>query len=242
MKLYALHGNLQLASVWDSFEGRFSFGAEPVDLVKIDLWRYAKLPKITGFWSWAAYFNQQVLEKEPQLLMGYSLGGRLALHALLLAPERWRGAVIIAADSGFSLEADKLSRIHHDEVWAKRFLSEDWQQLLKEWDAQGVFGGRANPHERFEADFDRRAIAHYFRIFSKGRQDDLLPALANYQGPPILFISGQEDPKFKAIGERLAQRCSQLRHVSLAQAAHRVPWENPLAFEAVVEAFFAKML
>ena len=75
------------------------------------------------------------------MLLGYSLGGRLALHALLHAPELWAGALVVGADTGLADPKEREARVRWDAAWAERFLNEPWEDVLRDWDAQAVFGG-----------------------------------------------------------------------------------------------------
>ncbi|MDP0494908.1 MAG: alpha/beta fold hydrolase [Verrucomicrobiota bacterium JB024] len=249
-RLYALHGNLQTPAVWETFSGMVngSDGA-PLDWHTENLWdrrtqaRAAESLRLgeNPFRAWARDFCARVEAEtapgERPWLLGYSLGGRLALHALLEAPALWRGVIIVGADSGLSDEAEKAARLAHDRRWAERFRTEPWETLLAEWDAQAVFGGRKNPVGPREGDFDRASIARLFDAFSKGRQEDLLPALAKLATPPVLFLAGADDPAFGAVGEKLAAACPAVTYRPVPGAAHRVPWEAPAAFTRAVQDF-----
>lgn len=247
--LWCLHGNLQQPDVWRPFEGQFTtamsqYGAIklPLPLQTENLWQ----SNLLGFWPWAADFCQKVertSQGERQYLLGYSQGGRLALHALLTCPSLWRGAIVVGADTGFTTAAERAARLSHDAGWAARFLTEPWKILMDDWDSQSVFGGRSNTAPRREADFRRAKIARVFDVFSKGRQDDLMPLLIATEAdlPPILFISGCNDPKYSQIGAHLAAHLPAVKHAIVNQAAHRVPWENPTDFIEVVQAFLYKI-
>ncbi|QYY34987.1 alpha/beta fold hydrolase [Ruficoccus sp. ZRK36] len=257
--LYALHGNLQTPAVWERFDGMVHGpDGQPLEWRTQDLWADTTQALLTDalaqdknpFRTWAADFCQRV-ERETTAaeqkeraaddnrpwLLGYSLGGRLALHALVEQPTLWRGAIIVGADSGLADENAKAARLAHDQHWGERFLSEPWEQLLAEWDAQGVFGGRANARAPREGDFDREKIARLFDAFSKGRQDDLLPELSRLPEPPVLFLAGADDPAYSAVGEKLAAACPTFTFRAAPGAAHRVPWEAPAAFTRAVQDF-----
>ena len=140
--------------------------------------------------------------------MGYSLGGRLALHAILQNPALWKGAIVVSADTGLKTVRERTQTLQTDQEWARRFITEDWEQLLNEWDQQSVFAGRKNNAETAEKTFSRESIGRFFDIFSKGRQLDLLPALSKLRQPPILFVSGEDDEKYCARGQELLPMAS----------------------------------
>ncbi len=234
-RLWCLHGNLQKASVWRFLDNQLA----NTELELVDLWQ----SDATGFWGWAEQFCETVEASKAtrHVLLGYSLGGRLALHALLKQPELWHAAVIVAADSGLSSAAERTKRLAWDQAWAERFLKDDWQTLLNDWDAQAVFAHYPSETARTESDFSRQAIATLFNVFSKGRQDDLLPQLKTLRKPKLLYLSGEDDKKYTAVGTELAQICPALSHSIIPKAGHRLPWENQEAFIATLKTFLAEI-
>lgn len=231
-RLWCIHGNLQQPSTWQFLREALN---NDVTLELVDLW----LSEATGFWNWASTFCEtvQAYPKDKHVLLGYSLGGRLALHALLTCPKLWSGALIVVADSGLANPEERSKRLVWDQAWGERFLNEDWSALLTDWDAQAVFANRPNTSTRSEEAFSRQAIARSFDVFSKGRQDDLLPQLKTLSAPSILYVSGEEDAKYSAVGELLAQECPALSNIIMPDAAHRVPWENQVAFIKTLKSY-----
>src|SRR5687768_13002359 len=87
MNIFALHGFLGLPSDWDFLNPQFA----------INLYDYADC----DFWEFAKVFNDLASETQsPKMILGYSLGGRLAMHAFLAQPDLWDGAVFVSAHLG----------------------------------------------------------------------------------------------------------------------------------------------
>lgn len=197
MKIYALHGFLGRPADWQSVLP---------EAVHVDLFK----PPIKSFEVWAAEFNSQV---EPgSLLVGYSLGGRLALHALAQNPALWKGGVIVSANPGLDVE-EREARLKHDLSWAKKFLNDPWEKLMAEWNSQPVFAGRPPVFERREEEFDRGVLAMVLEKWSLGRQEKVVPAV------PLLWITGET-----------------------AGTGHRVPWEAKSLFQQQVKQFIGEIL
>ena len=240
-RLWYIHGNLQQPTVWSRFRNAFeytneSMSARNFEPVFENLWE----TEADSFWSWTHGFCSRVESSSstlPQWIIGYSQGGRLALHSIIEQPSLWAGAIVIGADTGFTDDKDRTERLIQDQKWGKRFLSESWEDLLAEWDQLPVFGGRCNAAPRQEQDFCREKISRLFDVFSKGRQNDLIPALSRLSAPPILFVSGEEDPTYCEVGHKLELVCPLVTHTIVPNAAHRVPWENPEGFIEVVRKF-----
>ena len=230
--LWCLQGNLQTPQVWAGL--RQSVTSPTLNVVSYDV----RAQRATTFWTWAEAFCNEVASKDGRhLLLGYSLGGRLALHALLHMPELWMGALVVGADTGLPDKKAKEARVQWDTAWAERFLSEPWEDVLRDWDAQAVFGGRESGGTRDPEDFSREEVARLFTVFSKGRQDDLLPHLRELTAPPIWYVAGKKDAKYSELGQVLAAQCPAVSFISIPDAAHRVPWEAPETFGALVRTF-----
>lgn len=202
MKITALHGFLGLPSDWD-------FLRDEYDVDAIDVLR-GEIPP------------------EGELLLGYSLGGRVALQALL-GGARYQRAVIVST----RVSDAEPGRRERDETWARRFERDEWEPLLRDWNAQPLFGGHAMPRD--ERDFDRAALARALRELSPA----VLPSVANRLGEldlPVLWIAGERDATYVAEARRAAELLPHGELAIVASAAHRVPWEQPAAFRELLRA------
>jgi 2-succinyl-6-hydroxy-2,4-cyclohexadiene-1-carboxylate synthase len=242
MRLWCLHGNLQLPTVWDSLAAQLTASLEmPLAIETEDLWKSLA----SSCEAWARQFCQRVSQSPPaerQVLLGYSLGGRLAFHAIIHQPALWTGAVIVSADPGLADEQVRQVRVRCDRTWGQRFLAEPWENLLAEWDALPIFAGRINTLPRPSSAFSRTLICQAFEAYSKGHQADLLPALSTLHHPPILYLSGAEDTPACQIGEKLAIACPNVTSAIIPDAAHRSPWENSSRFLQVVTPFLLSLV
>ena len=200
-----------------------------MDVIPVNLDNYSSV----GFDRWVEDFCDAVEIQSGQkksLILGYSLGGRLALHACLSRPDLWRGAIIVGADPGSESEEEKRLQLDRDRKWAERLKREPLEKLAEEWDAQAVFCGIENSAPRNLDELDPTQLSQQFEVFSKGLQQNLVPKLAELRRPPILFLSGEKDSKYQKIGEGLAKSCPLVSFGVIQDAGHRVPWENPNEF------------
>lgn len=163
------------------------------------------------------------------ILLGYSLGGRLALHALL-AGAGYERAIFVSTGLGIEDDAARSLRRASDEAWAQRFESEDFDAVVTDWNAQPVLAGPALVRTR--DDYDSRAL----RQWSSGA----LPSVAsrlNELTIPTLWIAGARDSKYVAEAKRAASLARDARVTIIDHAGHRVPWEQPGELVATVRAF-----
>jgi 2-succinyl-6-hydroxy-2,4-cyclohexadiene-1-carboxylate synthase len=204
--IVALHGFLGLPSDWDFLRDEF-------DVRAIDVLR-------------------EPIPDTGELLLGYSLGGRLALQALL-GGARYQRAVIVSTRVS-DAEGDRRER---DEAWARRFESDDWELLLRDWNAQSLFGGHAMPRD--ERAFDRPALARALRDLSPAVLPPVSERLQQI-GIPVLWIAGERDTKYVAEGRRAVELLPRAELAIVPGAAHRVPWEQPVAFRALLRGFVSR--
>jgi 2-succinyl-6-hydroxy-2,4-cyclohexadiene-1-carboxylate synthase len=162
------------------------------------------------------------------ILLGYSLGGRLALQALL-AGANYRRAILVSTGLGLEDEELRAARRTSDETWAQRFESEDFETVIAAWNAQPVLAGPALARTR--EDYDPRAL----REWSSGA----LPPVASRLHEltlPTLWIAGARDTKYVAEAKRAASLAKHARVAILENAGHRVPWEQPSKFIRILGA------
>jgi 2-succinyl-6-hydroxy-2,4-cyclohexadiene-1-carboxylate synthase len=168
-------------------------------------------------------------EAEPTLL-GYSLGGRLALHVLLADREHHIGkAVIVSAGLGIEGAEARAARRASDARWAARFESGAWTGVVRDWNAQPLFGGRENANLRLESAFDRRALAAALRDWSPAVHEPLAGRLHDITAR-VLWIAGEDDERYVAEGQRAVERLPNAELWICRGAGHRVPWEQPERF------------
>ena len=233
MKIFCIHGNFQTAKVWQTLEERMKAGFTDLEMITEDL--YAK--QFQSFDDWTEDFCGRVevhANGEKSILLGYSLGGRLALHACLSRPDLWKSAIVVGADPGLESEEEKKLQLHRDRNWAERLKREPLEKLVDEWDAQPVFCGIENQAPRNLGEMDPDRLSQHFEVFSKGLQQNLAPKLAELKNLPILFVSGEKDQKYLVIGKKLAKSSSVINAQVIANAGHRVPWENTESFVQVL--------
>lgn len=222
--IYALHGFLGLPSDWKSFS----------NVVAWDVLQAGYPSESIGLWEWASRFNEIAKKGTRRILMGYSLGGRLAMHALLHSPHLWDGAILISAHPGLANDDEKLKRLNNDKAWSERFATRPWESLMQQWNSQSVFSGKS--FERKEEDFSRQTLADMLRHWSLGRQDDLSLSLKSLS-MPILWIAGQRDSTYASLAQSMASS-NPFSQVWLApEAGHRVPWENQRLFQQQIQEF-----
>lgn len=174
-----------------------------------------------------------VLAQSPErfVLCGYSLGGRVALHVALTAPERVARLVLVSSTAGIEDPAERARRAARDRGLAARLERDGIEDFLASWRAQPLFA-RDPPavDELASADYRRTppdALAAVLRGIGTGEMQPLwerLPELSM----PVTVLVGERDAKFARIGRRMAELVPNGR-LTFVPGGHRLPLESPQA-------------
>ncbi|WP_058912785.1 2-succinyl-6-hydroxy-2,4-cyclohexadiene-1-carboxylate synthase [Entomohabitans teleogrylli] len=170
-------------------------------------------------------------------LIGYSLGGRLAMYHACHGDSRGlQGMIIEGGNPGLASPALREQRLRADRHWAQRLRGEPVEQVLAAWYQQPVFSSLSDAQRR-ELVADRRnndpqALAAMLEATSLGRQPDLTPALRQL-AIPVHYLCGERDAKFQAIAATLPVHS----HTIMA-AGHNAHREQPGAFAHCLNTIF----
>jgi 2-succinyl-6-hydroxy-2,4-cyclohexadiene-1-carboxylate synthase len=183
----------------------------------------------------AATAYVRALAPERFTLAGYSMGGRIALHAAFsLEPER---LILIGAGPGLESAEERAARHAADDALAARIETIGIEPFAAEWGAQPLFAGQPE-RVRAAAYADRlrntpRGLASALRGLGTGVMEplwDRLPALAI----PVTLIVGERDEKFRAIAERMRERLPDARVVVVPGTGHAPQLEAPEEVAAAI--------
>lgn len=177
------------------------------------------------------------------ILMGYSMGGRLALYLALHFPEYFYKVVLESASPGLKTDDERRKRIQHDLKLAKKLETEDFPSFLSHWYDQPLLRS-IKEHPNFERMLERRCqgdpweLSKSLRGLSTGAQLSLWDKLPQ-TSLPFLFLVGELDKKFVTINHEMASLC-QPAHLEIASSCgHNVHFENVGLFVEVVRQFFS---
>lgn len=239
MECWCLHGAVGMAADWRGFARNLA--ASGIGSRAVDLWRFLECcpMSLTDFAkALDAEVCGEVFRGNGRALLGYSLGGRMALHTLLENTPPWQAAVIVSAHPGMEDEPERAARRASDAAWATQALAGNWQQFLDAWNTQTVLG--RVPIRDVKASgsliMRRREVARSFVDWSLGTQQPLWQRLHEI-AIPVLWIAGENDPKFLTLAERAVSLMPNARLAVAPGAGHRVPWEAEAWFAERVTRF-----
>ncbi len=179
-------------------------------------------------------------------LVGYSMGGRLALYLSLLFPQNFLGSILESASPGLETEKERAERRRKDAKLAEKIVNTDFNEFLLEWYRQPIFA-RLNRSPHFEAMLTRRRsnsremLAKSLREMGTGFQPSLWEKLKSLK-LPLLLVTGEFDIKFQRIAARMAVAHPGIRHTVVKNCGHNVHLENRERFSEILDEFISETL
>jgi 2-succinyl-6-hydroxy-2,4-cyclohexadiene-1-carboxylate synthase len=169
-------------------------------------------------------------------VLGYSMGGRVALHLAAAAPARVRALVLESSSPGIADPAERAARIAADEALADAIERDGLAAFVERWERLPLFASQAVlPEvvlERQRAQRlrnDPHGLANSLRGMGAGRQEPLWDRLAALAAPTLL-IAGELDAKYCAITSQMAAALPNARTAIVPNAGHAVHLEQANAF------------
>ena len=172
-------------------------------------------------------------------LVGYSQGGRVALHVAAGHPARVRTLTTIGAHAGFEGQA-RARRAEADRALADRLEREGVDWFARYWAALPLFAGLARRGPAFleRLDAARRRndparLAAALRGMGAGTTEPFWHRLERIQAP-TLAVAGAEDERYVAFARRLAGAIPCAQTAIVPGAGHAVHLERPAEFAALL--------
>lgn len=173
---------------------------------------------------------------EPALLLGYSLGGRIALSLLCAAPEQFAAVVLVGVHPGLHTDAERQARAHSDEEHA-RFLEQygTAQFIEQRWSKLTVLTSQARlPPALLAAQHQQRlrhaprGLASSLRQHGLAQMPDRRAELAHFAASkPVTLLTGALDEKFSLLARELQQTQPRIAWHELPDVGHNALLEAP---------------
>lgn len=254
--LVLLHGFMQSSRVWDFL------GPELADdhhcVLAIDLVGHgasacpdnascydfnALILQVTRFVDQIACLDPITGNRRKAHLLGYSLGGRVALHVALRHPELVSALVLESSGIGPANEDERIAAKERNEAWARRLREKGIEDFISYWEGLPLF---ATQHERKLDDLQRPARlandAEAMALIAERAGKHCMPLASEAMDAldatwlPVLYVCGEDDPVGAATGHALAERGYE---TSCAATGHNVHLEAPMLYLRIVQDFLA---
>ena len=231
------HGFTQSAQSWATFQRLLESRLPDATTIAVDLPGHgdAEPPADVDLWTSADRLADQGGEG---IYVGYSMGGRVALHTALARPEVVDRLVLIGATAGIDDPDERAARRAADERLADHIEAVGVTTFIDEWLANPLFAGLTDA-TAMRADRLRNTpagLAASLRSTGTGTQTPLWDRLGEI-GCPVLVLVGEHDAKFTDLGRRLVEGLPRAELVVVPGAGHSVHLEQPDATVAAIAAW-----
>lgn len=170
--------------------------------------------------------RQDSFGKKP-VLIGYSLGGRIALQLADKNPSLYSHVIALSAHAGIIEEKERASRLDTDLEWIDKLHRCSMRSFVTEWYQQPLFHSLCKKPDLLDCITKKRhmqeplRMADVLAMLSLGRQNPII-----FFHPRTLFLYGEEDEKYQKYYNTLARNAT-VRAVE--HSGHVVHLENPVA-------------
>jgi 2-succinyl-6-hydroxy-2,4-cyclohexadiene-1-carboxylate synthase len=173
----------------------------------------------------------------PFTLGGYSMGGRIALHAALALPGRVRRLVLVGASPGIALDDERIERRRDDDSLADEIERCSIEAFARRWARTPVLAGVSDEIARAAHEDRLRNTPAGLARALRGLGTGALPSLwdrLNELAMPVTLLVGERDEKFQGIALEMAARIADATVTVIPGAGHAAHLEAP---ELVAAAF-----
>ncbi|NJM69875.1 MAG: 2-succinyl-6-hydroxy-2,4-cyclohexadiene-1-carboxylate synthase [Scytonema sp. RU_4_4] len=185
------------------------------------------------------------LKIDKCFLVGYSMGGRLALYLTLTFPQRFLKVILESASPGLTTEAERVERVKRDEQIARKLERSvdrnDFSVFLWNWYSQTIFG-YIKHHPQFQRLIEVRLqnnpieLAKSLRFMGTGCQPSLWEKLKE-NTKPLLLLAGEYDEKFLHFNTEMTKVCTACQLKVIHSSGHNIHFENLKVWVENVQTF-----
>ncbi|HEY5555970.1 2-succinyl-6-hydroxy-2,4-cyclohexadiene-1-carboxylate synthase [Acetobacterium sp.] len=242
--LICLHGFSENLSTWEFLE------LHGYQLILIDLIGHGKSdkpidPKYYSLNIMLKHLNKLIYELglKRYSMLGYSMGGRIALAYALTYPKEIDKLILESASYGENGFLNRLKRRRNDLNLAKSIEENGIEWFTQYWSDLSIFKTQRKLPEAVINEIKKRRLANSTLALSntlKGTGQGKFPCLKNkiiklYM--PILYIGGEYDKKYEAVGKNFEELNRNIKHVVINGCGHNTHIEDASSFVKVLNEF-----
>ena len=176
-------------------------------------------------------------------VLGYSMGGRVALALALAHPDRVGALVLESASPGLAEAGERAARVAADAALAARIEREGVPAFVDYWEALPLWASQARLSAEARAALRAQrlqntpvGLANSLRGRGTGSQPPLWDRLGDLAAPTLL-VAGCDDAKFSDLARRMAEAIPANELLLVRSAGHAVHLEQPAVFARLVRDF-----
>lgn len=222
-----LHGFTGAAEDW------IEIGARSGPALALTLPGHGASADPRGSWDASVSRLLRALPGSIDRIVGYSLGGRIALGLAMAAPERFRSLVVVSAHPGLTNPAERIVRRATDRCWIELLRRDGVPGFVATWETLPLFDGQSRlPLEALARQRMRRqshraeGLMASMEVFGLAEMPDSREDLRRFPGR-LQWIVGADDRKFLRLAQEVSALRSDIELVVLPGVGHNVLLEAP---------------
>lgn len=223
-----LPGFMQRADAWLTVAGAVS-ERYPSLVLEFETWTFEE--RLAEIWAAA----------EPgTVLVGYSMGGRLALQEAVREPDRYGGLVLVGATAGIEDDDERAARAAADAELADWIESHTIDEVVERWEGNPVFASQSPGLVELQREGRlQHEPADIARLLRSAGQGELRPVWHLLGGLelPVLAIAGEQDERYLRAARRIAAEAPDAKACAIPGAGHAAHLERPREVAAALVEF-----
>jgi 2-succinyl-6-hydroxy-2,4-cyclohexadiene-1-carboxylate synthase len=176
----------------------------------------------------------------PSVLCGYSLGGRLALHAAVREPSLYAALVILGSAAGIDEPSAREARRLADEKLASWMETQQIEKIVEIWERQPLFADQSDTlierQRPGRLTQDPRQLAVLLRTAGQGTMEPIWGRVGMLD-MPILALAGSRDQRYRRAARRIAAEAPDAYAAVIEHAGHAAHLQRPDEFVDALVAF-----
>jgi 2-succinyl-6-hydroxy-2,4-cyclohexadiene-1-carboxylate synthase len=182
----------------------------------------------------------EILSSGARVPVGYSLGGRLALRAVLRSPESFAAIVLVGSTPGIEEAPLRAARAEGDERLASWIEAASMEDVVSLWERQPLFADQSDALVEAQRpgrlSQDQRSLALLLRTAGQGVLQPVWHELSQLE-LPVLAIAGARDDGYVRAAKRIASTAPRGRAAIIEEAGHAAHLQQPNEFARLVTDF-----
>ena len=182
-----------------------------------------------------------VAAMQPGILIGYSMGARMALHVALQQPQMVSQLVLISSTPGLATQAERSARLLSDNALADHIEKVGTSTFIDEWLALAIFSGLSDQTNQ-RSDRKRntaKGLADSLRFAGTGTQEPQWPNL-HQLSMPVHLIVGELDNKFRTIAQDMQPLLQSVEIKVVPRVGHTVHLEDPATTGHILDSIISR--
>jgi len=177
------------------------------------------------------------------IIIGYSMGGRLALSYAVEYPDNLQKLIIESGHAGLETEEERSERTNQDEKLADFIVQNEIDDFVDFWMSKDIFVTQSNLPESERVEIrnrkllnSTRGLSNMLKGFSPGRMTPLWDKLRKVHCDTLL-IAGELDVKYCEVGKKMQNKIINSRLEIVDGAGHNVHLEKRDRFIKLIDDF-----